>query len=445
MGHKIWIGVCLVAPVALVLAQSTAFRNAGMTFEKKDGIMISRIGYGASQDLGQDMPGGRFLAGASERELVLARQTGLMKIDIVGRSADWIGLPAIARGALPTAILRTGRNDWIGLSDGRVLARSRVRGEWREYRTGFGGEIRLANAGGSLLALSAQAAGGIDYFNESRMRFEHYFRLPEDLPVASLTFGLFRNAWYLGTDMGLFSIKRPGSGNMVWEMCGTREGLAKTSVHDMVSVRNDILLATSRVQYPRLPSNVKLTSYGNFLFNYFQGRWERESEFPDRTQEHFVRVNSRNTNLPPGGLWLYNPDKDIAFGIRGAEDDFFRIVPVKNDLWLAAATEGLYLVGWSGRSLRAVRLLDIPRGWIDDLARDAGMVHVLSGRTIYSFALKDWAIGHVSEVITNAESGGRQRQTAGQSAAQKTVVPKSTDFYSEEARFMRQLERYIKK
>ena len=123
------------------------------------------------------------------------------------------------------------------------------------------------------------------------------------------------------------------------------------------------------------------------------------------------------------------------------------ITEAKRSLWLAAATEGLYVVGPEGRTFRAIRLLEVPRGWIDDLARDGEMVHILSGRTIYSIALQDWTWKNVSEAVTNAGAGtGKENDAATRMRRNEDPVrPASTEFYSEEARFMRQLERYLKK
>ena len=332
---------------------------------------------------GADARKGRALYIGPDRSLYAARARSVLAINPERTRDRYYWLPdSVDANIVSIYVSRTSL--WLGLSNGRVARCTLSTNAWKTYRVHESAPIRLWAAEGSLLAFETRTGGRIWFLNEAADEFQHYFNLPDELDVMPITpFRIHARSWYMGSDMGLFRIERPGLDTLAWELCGTREGLAQTIIHDTLPAQAGLLLAGSRPQYPRLPRNIRPTSYGYFTYNYLQGRWERLREPLPAKLEQFLSMNAANTQIPSNGLWWYENGKDIAYRIRGSEGDFYRLAAVTPELTLAASRRGVFLVGIYQGEYRALRILDVPDLWIDDITGDAQNVYILAGRGIF--------------------------------------------------------------
>ena len=425
-----------------VLFAAGALRTEGDAFFEKDvfekagSLRILRLGRLVGDGRGLDAPGGSLLAVHPEGGLWLARRRSLTRVSFAGMTTGQYWLPA-GYGSVEIASLYVSRNAaWVGLSDGRIARRMHASGNWQVYTSGRSSPQRLIVAGGSLLAFSQEPGGSVVFFDEAKGRFLPYFSLPERLALVPRTVRYFGTGWYLGTDLGLFRVERPGTDNMKWAMQGSRHGLSLMTVHDCLPAGNRLLVASSVSPYPRLARHIRLTSYGDFVFQYFQGRWERYDERTAPDLLHFLQVNASNTSVSPNGLWVYEEGQDRAWTVRGAEDEFYRLIQVDDTGWLAAGAGGLYRFGRVGQEYRALRIVALPRLWIDDLQRDSEHAYVLSSRSLYAIPLKEFARGDTLQAVregTNSaevKTAGTNRRSAGQPQ-------------SEDEAFVRQIKRYL--
>jgi hypothetical protein len=336
---------------------------------------------------GADARKGNALYTGPDRSLYVARARGVFAINPQRTAYQYYWLPDDLKGGTIVSIYVSRTALWLGLSNGKVARCMLNTNSWRVYDIHNNAPIRLAVAEGSILAFETRTGGQIWFFNERAGAFQPYFDLPEELEVTPITpLRSHGRSWYMGSDMGLFRIGRPGTGNLFWELCGTREGLAKTILHDFIEVQTPgpgLLLATSRPQRPRLPRNIRPTSYGYFAYNYLQGRWDRIREPLPSKLEQFLEMNAANTNTPSNGLWYYESGKDIAHQVRGAEGDFYRLAAVSPEISLAASMHGVFVVGMYQGSYRALRILELPEIRIDDIAGDAQNVYILAGRSVF--------------------------------------------------------------
>jgi len=466
---------------------------------------------------GSDTLKGNSLFIGPDARVYAARSRGVFAVNLERGTYQYYWLPDEPRGA-GIASLYVSRNAlWLGLSDGDVACYRFSTNLWRIYAIApprsmasgieyAGGKpiparapIRLAQAAGSLLAFEGFAGGQVWYYNESADAFQPYFALPEELAVIPLApLRRFASSWYMGSDMGLFKLERPGTDNLTWELCGAREGLSSSIVHDSITLESGLLLASSRLQHPRLPRNIRPTSYGYFAYNYPQGRWERIREPRPPKLDYFLGVNAANTNIPSNGLWFYDSGKDIAFQIRGAEGDFYRVLALTPELSLAASMRGLFMVGRYRNEYRALNILEFPELWIDDIAIDGRNLYILSGRGIFiipksNFNAEAFARGldpkqaiaaggdgkpaesvepgaetrqEAGGVDINAEdideiyalgddegyedgeepgeAGGAARAASGSSAGTARRPVQDASGYSEEMRFIRQIQQYLR-
>jgi hypothetical protein len=411
-------------------------------FEQRGPVDIFRLGHLAGESRGADAAAGNLLAVAPDARVWLAREKTLTEVSFNRRTSRTYWLTSEAGRAVITSMRFYSGSLWLGLSDGRIARRTIADGNWRIYATGQTSPQRLGVAGGSLLAFSQEPAGVVTYYKVAQDRFLLYFSLPQQLAVMPGALQLFQTGWYLGTDLGLFRLERPGTDNMRWEMQGTIDGLSLMTVHDLLPAGQKLIIASSLSQYPRLARNLRLTSYGTFVYQYFQGRWERYDESTKSDLEHFLSVNASNTRLAHNGLWIYDEREERAWTVRGAEDDFFRIVQLDDISWLAAAIGGLYRLDKTGLEYRAQRIVALPRLWIDDLAQDAQRVHILSGRSLYSIPKKSF-VAFLRHGVLAADETNRTLSTLTNRPAE--IRPAGTQPLSEEEAFIRQITRYLER
>lgn len=418
----------LFATGAFAPAQDSFFERD--VFEKLGPLKIVRLGRLVAEERGLDTPGGAFLAIHPQGGLWLARQRSLTRVSFREPSTSRHWLPA-EYGSVEIASLYVSKNAvWVGLSDGRIACRLHHSGNWQIYESGQSSPQRLVVAGNSLLAFSQEPGGRVTFFDETAKRFLPYFSLPERLGAIPRTLRYFGTSWYLGTDLGLFRIERPGTANLRWEMQGSRDGLSLMTIHDSLAAGKRLLLASSLNPYPRLARHIRLTSYGDFVFQYFQGRWVRHDWSTAPALQHFLQINASNTTLPANGLWVYDEEQDRAITVRGAEDEFYRLIQIGTADWLAAGAGGLYRVGRLGQEYRALRILELPRLWIDDLQRDAEQVYVLSSRSLYAIPLQAFTVQRQVQ-LTNETTNLVARR-----------VGKAQPL-SEEDAFIRQIKHYL--
>ena len=430
-------GLCLVVSLPVVSLNDVRLPfDEEDHFEDRGAFGVLRLGRIVGEGRGLDSPGGNRIAVSASRTLWLARQRSLTEISFQRKTIQRYWFPESCEPATISSIFVSKTAVWIGLSDGRVALRRFRDGTWEIHESGNRGPQRIMEVAGSILAFSQESGGWVAYFHEAKRKFLPYFSLPGDLKAIPGSMKLYGRGWYLATDLGLFRIERPGTEGMRWEMQGTRDGLSLMTIHDLAPLGNRLLLASSVSQYPRLPRHIRLTSYGSFVFDYFQGVWKRQGE-PGLS--HFLAVNASNATIPANGLWVYAQAGDRARTVRGAEDEFFRVLPVGPETWLAAGARGLYHCGRVGQEYRAVRIVSLPGLWIDDLARDAERAYVLSGRSLYEIplnGLKDAVLGSLKPdmALTNREPSERtNRQT----------WPQQVRPVSEEAAFVSQITRYL--
>ncbi|MDR2733643.1 MAG: hypothetical protein LBC99_03235 [Spirochaetota bacterium] len=472
-----------IAPPGVRVASETEKRP--LALQEFDDFRYFRLEPIIHETRGLDTLGGKALFLGPDRSLYIARAYGVFAVQPDRKAYRYFWVPNAQKNFHIISIHASRTSLWLGLSDGRAARASLHTDAWKFYPICVDTPITLRQAAGSLLAFEKRAGGQIWYLNESADAFEPYFALPPELgvtPIAPLI--NLGAAWFMGSDLGLFKLGRLGMNSITWELCGTREGLAKTIIQDAAPMGSGLLLAGTQPQHPRLPSNIRPTSYGYFVYNYIQGRWERIAEPLPPKIEHFLGINAANTNLPSNGLWYYESGTDIAHPIRGAEGDFFRVADIRPGLSLAASMRGLYAVGMYQGAYRALRLLELPELWIDDIASDDRDVYILSGRGVFIIAKSNFsqdifareltvtvssaptaaassasaaasasaasASGESASSVSSASAASQESAAASQ-AASEAVSGASVDAgirdpsgYSEEIRFMRQIEQFLK-
>ena len=244
---------------------------------------------------GRELPGGSRLAYAAG-SLYVSRRYGLSRLDLKSRKWSFLPLPRNAAAGPIFSFSVQGKGITVVTTDGIVLYRN-AGGRWRTLRKIAAGSGLTVSRGKKSWLVSSGTAAPL-------FAGKPLYTLPFGNRVRSNSFLLAAGWAYLGTDSGLYRFSPSGK---IWEALGARDHLTKASVQGGVPWRRGLVLVSSRAQYARIQANVRMTSYGTFVYNYLQQRWDRQKRRVSPAMRRFLRLNRRNTALPPGGIWLYYP------------------------------------------------------------------------------------------------------------------------------------------
>lgn len=375
---------------------------------------------------GMDSGLGRALASYNGK-LFVATDYSIIRIMPGTNSGARLLLPGDTRGGVIASLAVSHRNIWCGLSNGLVARYSMTGRRWYLYDLKTDETVNVMILRKTAVAVTAVPGGGGYIFryrtpqSSGEEGFFSWFSLPEVMQVKPWRFFDTGKRFWMGSDTGLFSINPENLSE--WVMAGARDHLTKTVVHDAVPVKDGLLLAASKAQYAKVPANVKFASWGRVYFNYIQNRWERPGLSRDPALDRFIRLNSRNTNLPPGGIWFYQPATDRAFRLPGADDDMGSLYSPVTDLWLAAGSNGLYRIDKLKKEWKISPVIRFSSRWITGLTGVASRTALLTGSSVILISNTHW---RSSAGVKKQNGSGRQ------------VVR------GEEAVYIRQLQDYLK-
>jgi len=269
---------------------------------KQSLVSVLRLPRPVHPGWGQELPGGNRLA-YDRGSLYVSRRFGISRFRLQFGLWDYIPLPLFSRAGQITSFSVIEGVIRAVTADGLVLVRSRS-GRWSRFLSeNFRNVHCSAVSGRSYLV----ADGGVRRFPGKRLLFQ----LPFGQRFRSNRLLEAGGWWYLCSDSGLY---RFSIGSGAWETAGVRDHLSRANIQDGVLWRNGLVLVSSRSQYPRISANIKLTSYGTFVYNYFQKRWDRIGKQVSPEQKRFLKLNRKNRSLPPGGVWVYYPP--LPFSIK---------------------------------------------------------------------------------------------------------------------------------
>lgn len=366
---------------------------------------------------------------SDNKYLYVARNYGITRLDPRSGKSSFLALRGKTSGGRIVSMAVSHRHIWCGLDNGYVGRYHFKTGRWFYYPVETGSRINVMIIRNTAVAVSAIPAGkSYFYFYESKNSpagFREWIKLPAKLKVKPWKIFDINKRFWFACDMGLFSINP--SNHRQWFLCGSRDHLGKTIVHSAVSARQGLLLATSKPQFAGIPANVKIASWGTLYYNYIQDRWERHGRYHNPDLQNFIKVNSKNTNLPPGGIWYYDTTADRAHKLPGLNEDMLKMYTLSKSNWLAAGIHGLYKVQLKNKKWKIDPVIKWKNSWIKDIAGLGEFTALLTKNRLVLINSSIWS-------STSGDIGKKQ--------IRKTPAG-STLYNSEEAVYMRQLLRFL--
>jgi len=371
--------------------------------------------------------------------LFFLRHYGFTRYNIKTRKTVYFPVPdKLTKGRNLFSLYVSRRGIWIGSADGYLLYYGRKSKKWKKYSIAKGFKVIVSRIHNSLTASSFKLGSEMRLFDEKTHRFFKLFQFPKEIPVRPICTIRQGSTYWSGTTLGLFRFRK-GYPNYGWQMCGTRDGLAKTLVTDVIPIGKYLLLSTIKAQSVYLAANLKYTSYGKFVYNYFQEKWQRK----ENADPQFLKLNDCNDSRPSGGIWLYNIKTDRAVKFKGLNSDIFHLTKLNKTRYLAAGRDGLYLLEFKGNNMDLMRLALTKRKMINGLFVSKKRVGFLIGSSFYLSDKKKWE----DKVIINQSTRSSvdlNSQTSRNRVGKKVIMSdKRNQYQSEEGKFIQQVEDYL--
>ncbi len=334
------------------------------------------------------------------------------------------------------------RGVWIGSADGYLLYYGRKKKKWRKYSLKKGFKVIVSRIHHSLTVFSFKIGSKVSLLDEKTRRFFKLFQFPKEIPARPIKTIRLGSDYWSGTTQGLFRFNKAYP-NYSWQMCGARDGLSKTLVTDLIPVGKYLLLSSVKNQSIYFAANQKYTSYGKFVYNYLQKKWQRENQ----ADKEFLKLNSSNRSLPLGGIWLYNTKTDRAKRFVGLDSDIFHLAKLNKTRYLAAGRDGLYLLQFKNNVIKLMRLALSRMNLVKAVLVSKKNVGFMIGGSFYLSGKKAWEKRVIhSQIYRTATGMSRHGVTAG-STSKKFASDKQSVYNvnddSEENRFIKQVEAYI--